>query len=412
MTDPTGCSFLSYRRSCADDFALLVAAHHDVGIPTWRDQDNLEEGPTEERIREVLRDPRTANAVLWLTPDVADSDFIQKIEIPLAVERAQRKDGFFLVPVAARGLRPEDAGSVIDPRFTAEDLTFWNVRNAGDGPIDHRVAAEIAARVLKRRLEKIHASLPDGEPLRLDFYTKEGAPPRPGVALRFDWSARFAGREAKPGAWDDLLLPALRTVAREVAVGAPDRPLEAGGLASLPAMTALGFAFTLPRRVPLAWRQRFPDGSEQRWSAAGPQEPSGFSAQTTGRDYQASDLAVLVSVTDEVEPAFAASLRTLPPFRAIVKVAREGTPPHWLTTPGEAAHVAFVVEQAIREARRTYPGLERTHLFLSGPAGLAMMVGQRSNTLGPLQTYEHVDADTVGVYRSAARLVPQDFLTS
>lgn len=412
MTDPTGCSFLSYRRSCADDFVLLVAAHHDVGIPTWRDQENLEEGSTEERIREVLLDPRTANAVLWLTPDVADSAFIQKIEIPFVVDRAKRKDGFFVIPVAARGLPREKARSVIDPRFTVEDLSFWNLHAVSDGPIGPRDAAEIAARVLKRRVEKIHAGLPHGEPLRLDFYTKEGAPPRPGVALRLDWSARFAGREAKPGAWDEFLLPALRTVAREVALGGLGRGLEAGGLAGLPAVTALGFTFPLTRMVPLMWRQRFPDGVEQLWSAAVAHEPSGFSAQITPGSYQASDLAVLVSVTDDVEAAFAASLHELPQFRATVKVTGEGTVPHRLTTPGQAAHVASMVEQSIREARRTYRDIQRTHLFLGGPAGLALMIGQLSNTLGPLHTYEHVDDDTVGIYRPAARLVPRDFLPS
>lgn len=37
MTDPTGRSFLSYRRGRKDEAALLIAAQHDHGIPTWQD---------------------------------------------------------------------------------------------------------------------------------------------------------------------------------------------------------------------------------------------------------------------------------------------------------------------------------------------------------------------------------------
>ncbi len=68
MTDPTGRSFLSYRRSRRGEAALLIAAQHDLGIPTWQDVNNLDEVHTEEELRRVLRDPGTANAavcILW-----------------------------------------------------------------------------------------------------------------------------------------------------------------------------------------------------------------------------------------------------------------------------------------------------------------------------------------------------------
>jgi hypothetical protein len=38
------------------------------------------------------------------------------------------------------------------------------------------------------------------------------------------------------------------------------------------------------------------------------------------------------------------------------------------------------------------------------PAGLAMLIGQLLNTLGPAQTYEHISTDGVGVYVPAALL--------
>ena len=38
------------------------------------------------------------------------------------------------------------------------------------------------------------------------------------------------------------------------------------------------------------------------------------------------------------------------------------------------------------------------------PAGLAMLIGQLLNTLGPVQTYEHIQVDAMGVYERAAVL--------
>lgn len=90
MTTPTGRSFLSYRRACADDAQLLIEAQHDVGIPTWQDIQNLAEEPTEDAIRQVLHDPTTANAILWLTPEVVGANMIQKVEIPAILHRFEQ----------------------------------------------------------------------------------------------------------------------------------------------------------------------------------------------------------------------------------------------------------------------------------------------------------------------------------
>ena len=40
------------------------------------------------------------------------------------------------------------------------------------------------------------------------------------------------------------------------------------------------------------------------------------------------------------------------------------------------------------------------------PAGLAMLIGQLLNTLGPVQTYEHISTEGVGVYVPSSLLTP------
>lgn len=57
MTDPTGRSFLSYKRSRSAEAALLIQAQHDHGIPTWQDVRDLGSEPTEDELRRVLADP-------------------------------------------------------------------------------------------------------------------------------------------------------------------------------------------------------------------------------------------------------------------------------------------------------------------------------------------------------------------
>jgi len=94
MTDATGRSFLSYRRTRIEEARLLIEAQHDVGIPTWHDVSEFEEGQTESLLRDALADPTTANAVCWLTPEVEASAVITRTELPGILRRIRAGDGF------------------------------------------------------------------------------------------------------------------------------------------------------------------------------------------------------------------------------------------------------------------------------------------------------------------------------
>jgi CBASS immunity sensor of nucleotide second messenger signals len=93
-----------------------------------------------------------------------------------------------------------------------------------------------------------------------------------------------------------------------------------------------------------------------------------------------------------------------PRFRAILRIGKTGESLHQLAGPGEAKHLAKLVVHSIREACARYPEIECTHLFLSGPLGLSMMIGQLSNTLGMIQTYDHVGPRAAGQYKPALRV--------
>jgi SMODS-associated and fused to various effectors sensor domain len=406
MTDPTGRSFLSYRRFRADEAGLLVQAQHDHGIPTWQDVRNLGSVPTEDELRHVLADPTTASAVLFVTSEVEDSPIIRNVEIPRIIQRAEAGDGFFVVPLAAGGLDYAKAAEVTSNHLSAQNLADWNMYKIPAPTVSPAIAADTANRVLVQRMQTIHHALPEGATLRVGLFVRQPPPFSAGVALTLDWSSRFTGKEASPDVWQNALLPALDRVAKAIRQHAPGRDVEAFGLPTLPAAVAFGCAFVATSGLRTSWRQIALGVADQVWSLAASRTDSGFRSRIVSKDAGARDIAVLVSVADNIEPVFASYQKNLAPIRALVHITREGFYPHLIRSPEEAADVAAIVQDGMRTARREYGNIGSVHLFMAAPAGLAVLVGQLLNTFGSVQTYEHVSVDGSGAYRPAALLRP------
>ncbi len=407
LTDPTGRSFLSYRRARLGEARLLVQAQHDLGIPTWQDVEDLDEAQTETELRRVLTDPTTANAILWLTPEVAGSPTIRTVEAPEVVRRAQAGDGFFLVPVAAGGLDYQAAAELVNDRLGVHDLSSWNLLKTSADPASREDCRVIAARVLRRRLAAVHGALPEGEELRIRLMTRRRPGFEAGWALTLDWSEHFDMRFARGDAWAETLLPALGTVREAIRREAPGRAIEASGSPTLSAGFALGRAFlSLDRDLRLAWRQEAPERPDQVWSLAAPREEVACAVETRPVRTDGEALALLLSVTRDVKPVFGASKAELPPFRAVVELRAAGASfePLDLGAPGQAASMVDRAIEAVRRAGETYQttGL---HVFGAIPVGLAVLLGQRLNTLGPVRIYEHDEA--AGRYRPEL-LLPAD----
>ena len=408
MTDPTGRSFLSYRRSRSGEIGRLVAALQERGIPTWRDTDDMNTEPTESELRRILRDDNTASAILWITPETADSAMIKNVEAPVALERHTRDDGFFIIPVAAGGLSYKQAGEAVTPGSNPNDLKYWHILKLNSDPASDEDIIKVANQALKQRLQAIDRQLLPEQPARIKLNTRETVGHQPGTALNIDWSRRFGGeyrREATADNWRETLLPALSDVYQAIQENIPARKLLASGLPSLPAATALGYRFMATTGVDIAWEQWMPDGSIQEWNLKTDSEDSGFVAVHQAGATDGTDLAVMVSVNNDVWPALAASQAATDSFRAYVQVSRaDSAKGALLKSPGQAKEVAEKTIAAARAARREYNITGRVHLFIATPAGLAMLIGQQLNTLGPIQTYEHIPSNATGCYRPAALL--------
>jgi len=406
MTDPTGRSFLSYRRARSAEAALLIAAQHDHGIPTWQDTRNLGTVPTEDELRRTLADPSTANAVLFVTPEVEKSPVIREVEIPRIMKRAEANDEFFVVPLAAGGLDYARAANVSSNHLSAQNLADWNMQKVPAPTLTAEHAAAIAERVLIQRLQALQKHLAHGDPLRVGMFARRPPAIESGVALTLNWFPRFTGKEASPKIWQETLLPSLARIANAVRQHAPGHPVQAFGLPTLPAAVALGSAFLSTGAIKLSWEQVTPGQPNQLWSLDASRTATGFGYRIFSKDAGARDVAVLVSVADNVEPLFAAHQRNPPPLRALVRIERPGSYPHHIATPGEAADIALTVRDGLREARREYGNIGTVHLFIATPAGLAVLIGQLLNTFGAVQTYEHMLTDGSGEYKPAALLTP------
>jgi WD40 repeat protein len=409
VTDPTGRTFISYRRTRVDEIALLIAALQDRGVPTWQDLSNLGMGQAEENLRKTLGDPMISGGILWLTPDVADSEMIRKVELPLILNRARNDEAFFAVPVAAGGLDFKGAAE-LGKGYVPYDLGEFNITKVAGDPINHAEAAKVARLVLRQHIEKLHRHLPDDAPLVVNIYTGTPPPFQPDKALIIDWTQRFVGgRTALPGAWEDFLLPALKDIVEAIQTQAPERAVEATGRLSIPAAVALGCIFLEPRGIKISWRPQ--QALNQFWHIKAPRQTSGFVSTLSPDTLSGEDLAVLVSVDNNINSAFTRSRGHLAArFRAISEIINPGLAPgvtrYEINTAGEAADIAWIVRQAIINARNKHPEIRRTHLFMAVPIGLAMMIGQLMNTCGMIQTYEF-NADNHGCpYQPAVLLNP------
>lgn len=405
QTDPTGLCFISYRRARLEEIRLLVATLHEHGIPTWQDLKNLDEEPLEPGLRAALTDPQTASGLLWITPDIADSPIITGVEIPGLINRAERQDGFYLIPVAAGGLDYAAAAQAATAVTTLNDFAAWNVLRLGRDPLVDEDALVIARRVLARRVAAVHAALAPSAPFNIDIYTRTPAIKHPDAALTVDLTHRFDGRIAKVDAWQQRVMPALEAIVEAVATRAPGRAMEFRGLIGLPAATALGATLLAPRGLTASWMQYTPGAPAEPYTLTADRKDCGFTVGLHDGRPSGADLGISVNVSGTTIPAIQVT-PDLPDFRAWVQADPPGNHPHMFSEAGEALDLAYRIIEEVRTARARYGCIGDLHLFVAGPVGLAFLLGQLLNTLGCVHTYEHVSDTATGHYRAAVSLRP------
>ena len=402
MTNPTGKMFVSYRRSQADIAEALVTSLHEHGIRTWQDISDLPTEPTQAEIRDVLKDPELAGGIVLVSGDVAKSDIILELELPGLYNRWKNEDGFFVVVALCPGIDYDDANEILSESPTLLDFSDWNMIKLGSAADTPAAADDVATAALTERVRLNHEQLDADHPLdvSLDTYGSPSHASRPAVTI--DWSSYFADKPPTPYRWNQRLLPRLQRVIDLVEESAPGRPLRVRGQAHLPAAFALGRCLQTTRGIDTTWMQ-YSAGQHNSWNLHTDQQDSGLESDLHVNDIAGSELAVLVSVTNEVDAAVGRTKSTLPDFNGVLELSLSDGIGSSLNA-SEAAHAAHVFRQKVQTALNELSATSTIHLFMAVPAGLAFLFGQQSNTFPEIQTYLLETSDGARTYHPAASL--------
>ena len=395
MTEPTGKVFISYRRKRLTETDQLIRALHDRGIPTWRDVDSIAGEPTEEAIRAALSDDNLSGAVIWLTPDVIQSPIIRDVEVPLAVARRRKGDGFWLIIVLADGLDYPAVSPMFADSLGGEDLSNWNLRKTSHEWATSADIEFIADLVLKERITAVR-KVRSGAPHQVSVHAKGTMSWRANDELALDWTPYFQSGPPSEAAWA-AMKAAAEIVSRQLKkYGSAGDGIQYTGTPSMAAALLLGSTYSIRDGRTPTWIQRQPDGSALTpWQLADSSDASfaraaGWHATTVFGSVDATDLAVCLNISDDVSEAFARSRNITPPWRAILRVSSvtERNTRAEPLTPAEVASLVHLIVDEIRAARRQTLGLTSIHLFAAAPAGLAFLLGTAIATLPPITSYE------------------------
>ena len=90
--DPKGPIFISYRQSDGKPYAELLDNYPRAGgLVPWRDLVDLPPGETKQRVEEAFGEG-ISNAILVVTEELRDSEFVPKIELPRLLELDAERD--------------------------------------------------------------------------------------------------------------------------------------------------------------------------------------------------------------------------------------------------------------------------------------------------------------------------------
>lgn len=188
-------TFISYSQQ-RDRRVELVKALAEHGITPWRDVENLPAGrPTRQEVEQAIAD--CSGAILWLSADAPESDYVCDVEAALLRHELERR-GILLMPVFD-GYTPSEARSALVQR-TGLDLGEQH-GHAVDPDTEPAVEArQIAAAYVASHVRQLSTD----ERARIRAVTRaDTASDREDADLNFDWRAnaqelRSAARCARP----------------------------------------------------------------------------------------------------------------------------------------------------------------------------------------------------------------------
>ena len=217
--------------------------------------------------------------------------------------------------------------------------------------------------------------------------------------VRLDWVDLFVGDEPRarrqlrdPNNWNGRLRPDLIAAAKALKATGNDRVMVRGYM-RLALWFMCGVELPDIRQHQVACKQK-----GQLWSSEIP--PTAFKLADTVVDLsQGPDLAVGLSVTNGITADVVSYCKqvNLPVARYVDLSPQGGVGPLSLPDAGAAIGWAHATRDSIRAAVRD-SGARRVHLFMSAPAGAALLLGHIWNRVGTTIVYEDLSPGYVSTF--------------
>ena len=360
--------FLSHKRENARTVAQLKGDLKLYGAGGWKDTDDLRLGtPAAEEIRRAIFE-ETGGFLWWGTGKALGSKIINGLEIPTALERAQREPGYPLVPVFV-DVAPAEAGKKLAHRIGKENAQKFVDRNGLTRGSRERLD-DLRVRATRRYVRDAVASLPMGD---ITVAFRALSEPNGEHDLTFDWRAVI---DPRARLLEDEILPVLLDAlantreAFQARVHTPQLLLDTD--LPLPLAFLLGYEWRATTRIRLRIGQR--TGASFSWighEGTLSEEPRPVRRRLGGD----GPAVVAVSCKDPLEKV---ALRYAEKVNASELVL--------LHVPGllDAAGLRALTRAGAGQLRELNNRALAKHLLIRGPGALAVMCGAESNAAGPV----------------------------
>lgn len=368
---------------------MVRDALRDRGAPTWRDVDDLDSEPTEDALVLTLNDSNTAGAVMLIAPEVENSPMIREVESFHIFKRHRTEDVFLVKPVLI-GLDYKQADTVLDNPAGLQSLTDWNQCKLGADRLTGNDANMIARSVLKSRLKLIAKDAP-GDPLDVALFSRRMSGPRL-FGLCHDFSPYFEGRSLRDTGSYRRIESALIDTATTLTSVHDKISIAGRGIAALPLGVLYGAVFSPLAGFHVSWLQGL-DGNVDTWSLTNPPSNIILRTEEIRGNPGSEDIVLAISISANIQSAVAefVSSNDLRPRASIHAMLDTGPVPQGTSlSPQDGLSIVLQAVQAVRDMKEKI-GLQRVglHLFLACPLAMAILLGQKLNTISTCVLYEH-----------------------
>jgi len=390
MTDPTGEVFLSYNHEQKDLAVEIDRRLREHGVPVWRDERKIGPDPLESQIESVLQSEEISGAILLLSQDILDSPTILNVELPQIHTRHKNDDTFFAFILRCPGLSARRASEILSDTAHVNDFSEWFFHALELSEDDSPNCNQVVDEVIQRRLSALVNSKSDTDTIRCSINSYPSPNPTDKLWLHADISHHFEdNRLPTEEMWNNRIRETITRLTNHLAEYAEDKVIEFTGRTRLPIAFTVGSQYPTPRGIHAKWAQQDPNFNKIIWDVTGPSSDAELSVNSTLKDSSMTDLAVYLSLTDEVRPEVGNSASDLPDFNTELEITR--TDYDQDITPAQGLKIANTFQKTVRDELNTRSNIETIHLFQSSPVGLSFLLGQHTNTLPPIQTYAFND---------------------